>query len=319
MDRSILIWMEEEDGDGNVSSVMNEGTGDVWVPITRVGTAGGVLGGSIGSSLLGFVNVLWSNCGRQIVGHGFGGALYFWSSVDGGVEGSGGPGDVKTDMDPSNDDDHQNVVQSSAMERWHATPGITGHFRGCSDISWEATKGEYLLSVGMDQTCRLWMQLPASSSDDGDGDGDDNIPRVWKEVGRPQVHGYDLNTITCIGTGRGAETGKGEMLHRFVSGADEKEARAFDAPIQTMELIETLGGTSTRNDTIADREERIDRAFIPSLGLSNRANLADAMEEGAEVGLTKTGADSGGGDDTDADAILNEKASVTSIAQALPT
>ena len=26
-------------------------------------------------------------------------------------------------------------------------------------------------------------------------------------------------------------TGKGELLHRFVSGADQKEARAFDAPI----------------------------------------------------------------------------------------
>eukprot|EP00979_Chaetoceros_neogracilis_P009191 scaffold2090_cov151-Chaetoceros_neogracile.AAC.8 len=213
MDRSILIWMEEEDDDADdnldriVSSGMHGGTGNVWVPITRVGTAGGVLGGSIASSLLGFVNVLWSYCGRQIVGHGFGGALYFWSRAD--VD-----GDVNVIMDPSNVD-HQKMVQSSAMERWHAAPGITGHFRGCSDISWEATKGMYLLSVGMDQTCRLWMQLPSS------GGSDSGVPRVWKEVGRPQVHGYDLNTITCIGIGRAREKDratsveKGEMLHRF--------------------------------------------------------------------------------------------------------
>ena len=38
-------------------------------------------------------------------------------------------------------------------------------------------------------------------------------------------HGYGLNTAACIGTG------KGELLHRFVSGADQKGARAFDAPI----------------------------------------------------------------------------------------
>lgn len=319
MDRSILIWMEEgdydNDGHGHVSYSMNEGTGNVWVPITRVGTAGGVLGGSIGSSLLGFINVLWSNCGRQIVGHGFGGALYFWSRVD---------ADGHADAGGKGHDENSTLVRSSAMERWHATPGITGHFRGCSDVSWEATKGMYLLSVGLDQTCRLWMQLPSTCHD---------IPRIWKEVGRPQVHGYDLNTVACIGTGAGTGSGKGEMLHRFVSGADEKETRAFDAPIQTMELIERLdgdgsgNGNGTNNGVIANREQRVERAFIPSLGLSNRANMADAMEEGAEAGLTKTvtnvtankaDADSDADANPDQVGIKHVKSSRISLAQALP-
>ena len=251
MDRCILIWMEEEEDQTNATaSAMSEGSGNIWVPVTRVGTAGGVLGGSIGSSLLGFINVLWSDDGKRIVGHGFGGAIYFWSSS------------YKTSS---------GVVSRDSVERWLATPGITGHFRGCSDISWEASRGMYLLSGGLDQTCRLWMQVPTL------------CPKsyIWKEVGRPQVHGYDLNTVTCIGSG------KGELIHRFVSGADEKEARAFDAPKETMNLICRLWGKDGEDVIMDNGEERVQRAFIPSLGLSNRANVSDAMEEREEVGITK--------------------------------
>mmetsp|Transcript_12089 Transcript_12089/g.22616 ORF Transcript_12089/g.22616 Transcript_12089/m.22616 type:complete len:1103 (-) Transcript_12089:973-4281(-) len=261
MDRSILIWMEEEmDETEEVGSslVTSEGLGNVWVPITRVGTAGGILGGSIGSSLLGFINALWSNDGRQIVGHGFGGAIYFWSSSE--------------NYEASVISTEEQRVHSSSLERWRATPGITGHFRECCDISWEVTKGTYLLSAGMDQTCRLWMPLLTESLDHC---GCTQANRIWKEVGRPQVHGYDLNSVVCIGDANG------ELIHRFVSGADEKEIRAFDSPIQTIRLVDILKG-KTEECAIPDSEQRVDRAFIPSLGLSNRANLADAMEEGTD-------------------------------------
>lgn len=262
MDRSILIWMEEdieEVEEMGSSLVTSEGLGNVWVPITRVGTAGGILGGSIGSSLLGFINALWSDNGRQIVGHGFGGAIYFWST---------------SEQDPSCTSSlAEQRIQSSSLERWRATPGITGHFRECCDISWEVTQGMYLLSVGMDQTCRLWM--PILTTPFNECGSSPSKCRIWKEIGRPQVHGYDLNSIVCIGDA------KGELLHRFVSGADEKEIRAFDAPIQTMKLIDILRG-DLEQKTILDKDQRVDRAFIPSLGLSNRANLADAMEEGTD-------------------------------------
>jgi WD40 repeat protein len=261
MDRSILIWMEEDMddlGEMGPSLVTSEGLGNVWIPITRVGTAGGILGGSIGSSLLGFINALWSQNGRQIVGHGFGGAIYFWTTSE--------------QYQSSKSSAAEQRVQSSSLERWRATPGITGHFRECCDISWEVTQGMYLLSAGMDQTCRLWMPLWTTSSDEY---GSTQRHRIWKEVGRPQVHGYDLNSVVCIGDV------KGEMLHRFVSGADEKEIRAFDAPVQTMKLMDILRGR-IEEEAIPDKDQRVDRAFIPSLGLSNRANLADAMEEGSD-------------------------------------
>mmetsp|Transcript_15845 Transcript_15845/g.18407 ORF Transcript_15845/g.18407 Transcript_15845/m.18407 type:complete len:962 (-) Transcript_15845:204-3089(-) len=240
MDRSILIWMEESDNneEDNESSLVTSGVGNVWAPMTRVGTAGGILGGSVGSSLLGFINIIWSHDGQQIIGHGYGGALYFW----------------RKDCN----------VNNSETERWVANPCITGHFRGISDISWEVTEGMYLLSAGLDQTCRLWTSLPSRLSNNDGGN-------VWREVGRPQVHGYDLNAVACIGNG------KGEMVHRFISGADEKEARGFDAPIETLKLLKFLKGKSSTDE---NNESRINRAFIPSLGLSNRATAADAMEEG---------------------------------------
>ncbi len=233
MDRSILIWMEENDYTNN-EGLEIDGVGNVWAPVTRVGTAGGILGGSIGSSLLGFINVMWNGSGNQIIGHGYGGSIYFWSRRGGN--------DFNSDV-----------------ERWRANPCITGHFRGCSDISWEVSEGLYLLSAGLDQTCRLWTFLPESLETED---------RLWREVGRPQVHGYDLNTVACIGSGGD------EVKHRFVSGADEKEARSFDAPISILKLLSLLHGKNVQDDY-----QRVDRAFIPSLGLSNRATADDAMEE----------------------------------------
>ena len=60
LDRSILIWEEENDYTNSDMAAI-EGVGNVWAPVTRVGTAGGILGGSVGSSLLGFINVKWND------------------------------------------------------------------------------------------------------------------------------------------------------------------------------------------------------------------------------------------------------------------
>ena len=74
-------------------STTSPGLGYVWVPVARVDTAGGILSGSIGSSLLGFVNAVWNPDSTALVGHGYGGSVHFWTGqgegrkeVDGGVE-----------------------------------------------------------------------------------------------------------------------------------------------------------------------------------------------------------------------------------------
>jgi len=224
MDRSILIWTEEvalspttpNDDDDDTDGIMtpttttaatttNQGLGNVWVPITRVGTAGGILGGSIGSSLLGFVNVMWNGEGTSIVGHGYGGSIHFWTSSASNSN-SNTTSNTTSEGQPGG-------VGGGEVERWRANPCLTGHFQGVSDIDWEATGGRYLLSVGLDQTCRLWSLLPplptaithptptpTTTMTNSNTAKQGFVSRIWREVGRPQVHGYDLTSITCIDT-----------------------------------------------------------------------------------------------------------------------
>ena len=61
---------------------------------------------------------------------------------------------------------------------------------------------------------------------------DTGSPRIetWHEIARPQIHGYDLISAVFIGP------------LRFVSIADEKVARVFDAP---KGFVQTLTGMKT--------------------------------------------------------------------------
>jgi WD40 repeat protein len=255
MDRSILLWMEEssEEDDAMVDGGAAAG-GGAWVPISRVGAAGGILGGPIGSSLSGFVDAAFSPDGNGIAGHGYGGSLHFWST-----SGRKYGDEVET-------------------ERWSAGPCLTGHFRGVSDISWEVSQGQYLLSAGLDQTCRLWAEIPVASSSGVKATTGDDV--TWHEAGRPQVHGFDLNALACVSN------------HRLLSGADEKVTRVFEAPKATLRLLQSLAvaktGGATSSVGVEDKLDRPERAFLPSLGLSNRTTVTGGIEE--EDGFEATGA-----------------------------
>ena len=265
MDRTILLWMEEsseeddalaDDSVGVVppSATMPSTGGGAWVPISRVGAAGGILGGPIGSSLSGFVDATFSPDGNGIAGHGYGGSLHFW----------------RTSV--------RKYGEEVEAERWSAGPCLTGHFRGVSDISWEVSRGQYLLSAGLDQTCRLWAEIPVlgSSGSEAASTGDDV---TWHEAGRPQVHGFDLNTLACVSD------------HRLVSGADEKVIRVFEAPKATLRLLQSLDAVKTgaAPSSVDDKDDldRPERAFLPSLGLSNRTTVTGGIEE--EDGFEATG------------------------------
>ena len=71
------------------------------------------------------------------------------------------------------------------MER--AQPCVTGHFSEVTDLCWEAYHGDYLITVGNDQTCRIWAPIHGLSEDE-----------TWIEIARPQVHGYDLSAVTSL-------------------------------------------------------------------------------------------------------------------------
>ena len=50
----------------------------------------------------------------------------------------------------------------------------------------------------------------------------------WHEICRPQVHGYDLLRVAFLSPSR------------FISIADEKVARVFDAPQEFLEIVKNL-------------------------------------------------------------------------------
>ena len=230
MDRTLLLWACQP---------------VIWTPLARVGSAGGILGGSIGSTLLGYVHVAVEPMnGMSLLGQAYGGALHMWSL------------EYLKDTVTSQQED------ALLQNKWKATPCVTGHFHAVTDLVWEASKGEYLLTVSKDQTCRLWAPINTVSS------SSDETTCAWVELARPQVHGYDLTTITSISTP--------EHRHLIVTGADEKEARAFDAPLTTTKLLQSILGLDREP---SDGMVRVERAYIPSLGLSNKASADDGAEE----------------------------------------
>ncbi len=95
------------------------------------------------------------------------------------------------------------------MKTENITPAVinSGHFDIVEDLDWEP-KQQYLISVSKDQTSRfhgMWKQPNSNET-------------TWHELGRPQIHGYDLKCVSFIDR------------FKFVSGADEKLLRVFESP-----------------------------------------------------------------------------------------
>ncbi|MPC44273.1 putative elongator complex protein 2 [Portunus trituberculatus] len=135
---------------------------------------------------------------------------------------------------------------------WEPCVVAGGHFNQVADIAWDLSS-RYLLSVSKDQTTRLHAGWKA------------NNEVIWHEVGRPQVHGYDLACITTLGK------------YKFASGAEEKVIRAFTAPANFICNFGKICGFEVEDD-IAKCEVG-EGAAVPSLGLSNKAvTIADLQD-----------------------------------------
>lgn len=193
----MILWSPSDAG-----SSLQDKSSSIWINRQRFGDVGG-------QRLGGFVGGVWAQKGKQALAWGWGGGWRRWSYTS---------------------------SQHTKEELWTEMGAISGHSGPVKGLDW-SPNGNYLISVGylirpvrfpwsfsltsifsLDQTTRLHGATLSPTMDP-----------VWHELGRPQVHGYDLLDVVFI-----------DPL-RFVSVADEKVARVFEAPSNFVKLFEALG------------------------------------------------------------------------------
>ncbi|KAH7908505.1 WD40-repeat-containing domain protein [Hygrophoropsis aurantiaca] len=207
-DSSLILWSPS-------TILASHLTSSIWINRQRFGDVGG-------QRLGGFVGGLWARGGNDALAWGWNGGWRRWQCASDGS------------------------VQNSSIESWTEIGAIGGHNGPVKDIDW-SPQGEYLISVGIDQTTRIHGATPVQRSD--------NTSEVWHELGRPQVHGYDIVGAAFLDP------------WRFASIADEKIVRVFEAPRNFINLLSNLNVS----DLAADDASRPFAASVPPLGLSNKA------------------------------------------------
>ncbi|XP_038045123.1 elongator complex protein 2-like [Patiria miniata] len=187
----------------------------VWLDHVRVGEVGG--------NTLGLYGCQFSPDGNAILAHGYQGAFHLWA------------------RDTSNPD--------RTSDQWSPMPVVSGHYAGVQDIVWDPQGGEFLMSVGSDQTTRLhapWRRP--------------GYKTTWHEIARPQVHGYDMQCLAMVDR------------FRLASGADEKVLRVFEAPRNFIANFGRISSIDVRQDLEDRKKSDIpEGASVPALGLSNKA------------------------------------------------
>ncbi|KAK9750430.1 hypothetical protein RND81_02G196400 [Saponaria officinalis] len=150
---------------------------------------------------------------------------------------------------------------------WQPQRVPSGHYAAVSDISW-ARSGKFLLSVSHDQTTRIFAPWLNHT---GNGNS-------WHEIARPQVHGHDINCVTLI---------QGEGNYRFVSGADEKVARVFEAPLSFLKTLNC--SVSDESDAQEDIQQGVQilGANMSALGLSQKPIYVYAAQETRERSVSE--------------------------------
>ncbi|KAL7110624.1 hypothetical protein ACP275_05G037800 [Erythranthe tilingii] len=146
------------------------------------------------------------------------------------------------------------------FDDWKPQKVPSGHFASVSDISW-ARDGAYLLSVSHDQTSRVFTTWCGEEGE------------AWHEIARPQVHGHDINCVTVI---------RGNGNHRFVSGADEKVARVFEATLSFLNTLSHANPHKSKQAYDLPSNMQILGANMSALGLSQKPIYVQASAESKE-------------------------------------
>ena len=252
-DRSLISWTpvrEFRAKDLNAGNAKQEQSQKVWMASESMGDAS--------SSCLGFYGAMFDANAERVLAHAHGGALHAWRRA--GDKGS---------------------------ERWVPTAASAGHAGEVTCLSWDQS-GRFVVSGSNDLTARMhasWDNVEEEDDDDERENDADPAPAGWREIARPQIHGHQ---VTCVATLPPPGTGDMQDSNTtaktvaagsttFVSGADEKTLRVFDAPgtfLGTLARSLQKSDAAGRASLDAARKSAGDLsggAELPQLGLSNKA------------------------------------------------
>eukprot|EP00252_Welwitschia_mirabilis_P027284 TRINITY_DN9322_c0_g3_i1.p1 TRINITY_DN9322_c0_g3~~TRINITY_DN9322_c0_g3_i1.p1 ORF type:complete len:854 (-),score=210.17 TRINITY_DN9322_c0_g3_i1:1-2562(-) len=136
-------------------------------------------------------------------------------------------------------------------EEWKPQLVPSGHSAPVVDLAW-AKSNQFILTASHDQTTRIFAPWERKK--------DEKIEISWHEVARPQVHGHDINGLAIT---------KGEGNHQYVSGADEKVARVFEAPLSFLQTLQYTAHGGIAQE-IESEDIQILGANMSALGLSQK-------------------------------------------------
>ncbi|KAJ1993822.1 Elongator subunit elp2 [Coemansia spiralis] len=262
-----VAWSQSQQSDGENGPLLVTASGDssvmVWTPDRDAGVWSSVARlGEVGGAVLGFLGAAMDPAGTSICAHGYHGSFHMWR--------------LKTKPLSAAGDN-----SASSATTWIPEPSPSGHFGSVQDVCWDP-HGNYLLSVSTDQTARLyapWIKLKQNESST-----EQRIFKGWHEIARPQIHGYDMRNAAFI------------SAFQYISGADEKVVRVFQATQQFVSSWRLLAGiTDLPSSADSESKKLAVGASLPVLGLSNKAveetqvqALLAAKAEGNKENLNDT-------------------------------
>ncbi|KNC51579.1 uncharacterized protein AMSG_12072 [Thecamonas trahens ATCC 50062] len=155
------------------------------------------------------------------------------------------------------------MLHHGALHAWEVAdvaapvpvPTPSGHSGSVTDASW-TPDGKFVVSVSKDQTTRWFGRVTSACG-------------AWHEVGRPQIHGFDLTAAVVVP----------HTAYTLVSGAEEKIPRVFRAPRTFLAGLNRLCGTELAID-----DQLPLGANVPALGLSNKAVVDGGESACADAG-----------------------------------
>eukprot|EP00347_Sterkiella_histriomuscorum_P000283 403376473 len=123
--------------------------------------------------------------------------------------------------------DKEQIPESDSF-KWSPQLTVKGHFGEVTDMDWDQYETN-LITCSQDQTTRLFSRY---GNDFG-----------WFEFTRPQIHGYDMNTLAVLSMNSKAGN---NLPSRILSGGDEKVLRLFEAPYSFVKIYNQLNPDSNQ-------------------------------------------------------------------------